>query len=96
MYIHDTPIVLYLVAAILGLAVGQFIDWMNKRLPEYKKVFSKEIFTEYFAEFKPNYILMLITAIIRDYNSKKSNKTFIFASLLSIIKSIHQERLIKQ
>ena len=37
---------------------------MNKRLPEYKKVFSKEIFTEYFAEFRPNYILMFVTATI--------------------------------
>ena len=41
-----------------------FIDWMNRRLPDYKKVFSKELFTEYFAEFKPNYILMLITSAI--------------------------------
>ena len=41
-----------------------FVDWMNKRLPEYKKVFSKEIFTEYFAEFRPNYILMFVTATI--------------------------------
>ena len=41
-----------------------FVDWMNKRLPEYKKVFTKELFTEYFAEFKPNYILMIVTAII--------------------------------
>ena len=37
---------------------------MNRRLPDYKKVFSKELFTEYFAEFKPNYILMLITSAI--------------------------------
>ena len=41
-----------------------FVDWMNKRLPEYKKVFTKEIFTEYFTEFKPNYILMIITSAI--------------------------------
>ena len=30
----------------------------------YKKVFSKEIFTKYFNEFRPNYILVIITPII--------------------------------
>lgn len=37
---------------------------MNKRLPEYKSVFSKEIITEYKTNFKPNYILMLVTVSI--------------------------------
>ena len=64
MYINDTHIGFYLLAAIIGLAVGQVIDWMNKRLPENKKVFTMEIFREYKIEFKPNYILMLITATI--------------------------------
>ena len=64
MYINETHIAYYAVFAIIGLFVGMFVDWMNKRLPEYKKVFSKEIFTEYFAEFRPNYILMFVTATI--------------------------------
>lgn len=64
MYINETHIGYYAIAAILGLFVGMLIEWMNKRLPEYKKVFSKEIFTEYFAKFKPNYIIMLTTSII--------------------------------
>ena len=62
MYINDTFIGFYLLAAIMGLAVGQFIDWMNERLPEYKKVFTREIFRTYKIKFKPNYILMLVTA----------------------------------
>ena len=37
---------------------------MNKRLPEYKKVFSLDMIKEYKKEFKPNYILMIITSII--------------------------------
>lgn len=37
---------------------------MNKRLPENKKVFTVELFKEYKKEFSPNYILMIITAII--------------------------------
>ena len=64
MYINETHIGFYAVVAIIGLFAGMLVDWMNKRLPEYKKVFSKEIFTEYFADFKPNYILMLITSAI--------------------------------
>ncbi len=64
MYINETHIIYYGIVAIIGLFVGMLVDWMNKRLPDYKKVFSKQIFTEYFAEFKPNYILMIITAVI--------------------------------
>ena len=64
MYINEIHIGYYAIIAIIGLFVGMFVDWMNKRLPEYKKVFSKEIFIEYFKEFKPNYILMLITSVI--------------------------------
>lgn len=64
MYINETHIGFYLLAMIIGIIVGQFIDWMNKRLPEYKKVFTKEIISEYRINFKPNYILMTINAII--------------------------------
>ena len=64
MYINETHIAYYAVFAIIGLFVGMFVDWMNRRLPDYKKVFSKELFTEYFAEFKPNYILMFVTSAI--------------------------------
>ena len=44
--------------------VGEFVNWMNKRLPENKKIFTLEIFKEYKKEFSPNYLLMIITAII--------------------------------
>ena len=49
---------------LFGLFVGEFVNWMNKRLPEEKKVISKDIFTEYKREFRPNYVLMIITSII--------------------------------
>ena len=64
MYFNDVHILYYVIAAIAGLLVGQIVDWANKRLPEYKKVFSRDIITEYKMEFKPNYILMLLTSII--------------------------------
>ena len=64
MYINDVNIIYYIIAAILGLFVGEVVNWANKRLPEYKKVISREFFTENRLEFKPNYILMILTAII--------------------------------
>ena len=62
MYLNNVHIAYYVVAGILGLIIGEFVSWMNKRLPEYKKVFSKDIITEYKMSFKPNYILMIITS----------------------------------
>lgn len=64
MYINDTHIGFYILFAILGLAIGQFTHWMSTRLPENKKIFSRDIFREYKIQFKPNYILMLITSVI--------------------------------
>ena len=64
MYINDVNIIYYVIAAIIGLFVGEGVNWANKRLPEYKPVFSKEFFTEMKMNFKPNYILMLVMAII--------------------------------
>ncbi len=64
MYINEINILYYVLFGIIGLFVGQFIDWCDIRLAEYKKVFSKEFFTEYRKIFKPKYILMFSTAII--------------------------------
>ena len=63
MYINDLHILIYFIAGVIGLFVGQFIDWCNLRLPEYKKVFSKDFFNEYLKNGKPRYILMIINAI---------------------------------
>lgn len=64
MYFNDVHIVYYVIASILGLFVGEFTHWMNQRLPEYKSVFSKDFLTEHKINFKPNYILMLLTSTI--------------------------------
>lgn len=64
MYINDVHIVYYVVSIILGLIAGQIVDWTNKRLPEYKKVISKDIIQEYKTKIKPNYILMFVMSAI--------------------------------
>ena len=64
LYINDVHILWYVAVGIIGLLIGQIVDWCNKRLPEYQKVLSKEFFTEYIRQLKPNYILMVVTAIM--------------------------------
>lgn len=64
MYFNDVHIAYYVVVAIVGLFMGELVAWLNVRLPDYKKVFSKEFFTERKMNFKPSYILMLITSVI--------------------------------
>ena len=60
MYLNNTHILYYVLFTILGLLSGQIVDWCIKRMPEHKKIISKD----FFKEFKPNYILMVITAVI--------------------------------
>ena len=64
MYFNDVNIGYYIAISIIGLIVGELVSWMNKRLPEYKKVFTNGALKEYAKQFKPNYILMILTAII--------------------------------
>lgn len=64
MYFNNVHILYYVAIGIIGLLMGQFIDWCNKRLPERKKVFSKEFFTSLKHELKPNYVLMVTNAIL--------------------------------
>ena len=63
MYINDLHILTYVAAGIIGLFVGQFIDWCSLRMPEYKKVFSRDFFKEYLKNTKPKYLLMVIVVV---------------------------------
>lgn len=60
MYINDVHILYYVLFAIIGMLIGQFIDWCNKRLPEKKKIFT----VDFFRQLKLNYPLMLLNSII--------------------------------
>lgn len=64
MYINDVNIVCYILFGILGAIVGQFTDWIIKRMSAEKKVFEKGALAEFRNEFVPNYKLMAITGII--------------------------------
>lgn len=63
MYIHDVHILYYVLIAILGALIGIFINWCNIRLPENKKIFSKDIFNKAKRQ-KVNYIIVISIAMI--------------------------------
>ena len=65
MYFNDVHILIYVVIAVAGFFIGKFVNWCNYSLPEYKKVFSKDIFkTRELDGYKPNLLLSLITMFI--------------------------------
>lgn len=64
MYLNDVHIISYVLVGLLGIFTGHFVDWCNKRLPEYKKVLTKEFFIETKMNFKPNYILILTNVVV--------------------------------
>ncbi len=64
MYFNNVHIKFYVIIAIIGFIVGKFVAWCNLRLPEDKKIFSKDFFKENKAgNIKGSYIMMIVTAI---------------------------------
>lgn len=64
MYINDMHILRYFFIGLLGLFVGQFLDWANDRLENHKKVICKEFFLQYLPHIKVNSKLIYPMAII--------------------------------
>ena len=78
MYINDVHILAYLFIALLGGAVGFFSGWCNERLPENKKIFTKEILLEY----KYN-----VVKFVKLLSSDISPISFVFAfKVFSVVK----------
>lgn len=63
-FYNDVHILYYVLFGMIGLIAGEFSNWMNNRLPEYKSVFTKNFIKEHRKSIKPNYILMIIEALI--------------------------------
>lgn len=65
MYFNNVHILFYVAIGIIGLFIGNFTGWMNKRLSEKQKVFAiKEFMNQNKKDFKPHYILMFTTSLI--------------------------------
>lgn len=63
MYFNDVHILVYVVIAIVGGFIGQFIDYCNRCFLKEQKIFSKESFEKYKRIMIPNYWLIGIIAV---------------------------------
>jgi len=64
MYINDIHILYYFFIGLLGLCIGQFLDYANSKLENHEKVLSREFFHEYLPNMKINFKNMIIVTVI--------------------------------
>ncbi len=64
MYFNNVHILIYVAIAVIGFFIGKLVSWCNYRLPEYKPVFSKDMFSKDKKDYKSNLLLSLITMLI--------------------------------
>lgn len=63
MYFNDVHIMVYVLFAIIGGIIGQFVDYCNRCFLKEQKIFSKESFSKYKRIMIPNYLLIAVNAI---------------------------------
>ena len=63
MYFNDVHILYYVVFAIVGGLIGQFVDYCNRCFLKEQKIFSKESFKKYKRIMIPNYWLIAIMGV---------------------------------
>ena len=54
MYVNDLPIYYYFTIGIIGLLIGQYMDWVIKRLRAKERVICKDFFKSYLKSFHIN------------------------------------------
>lgn len=64
MYIKDIHIVFYILAIIFGGITGRAVEWVNERLPEYKKVITKEYIKKRKKITRNTIILITINSVL--------------------------------
>ena len=64
MYFNNVHILIYVAIAVIGFFIGRLVNWCNYRLPDYKPVFSRDIFAKDKKDYKSNLLLSLITMLI--------------------------------
>ena len=64
MYINEIHILYYFFIGLLGLGVGQLLDWATKRMSDHKPIWSKDFLKVYSKNVKLNYKFMYLTAIV--------------------------------
>lgn len=87
MYFNNIHIMVYVLIAAIGCIVGKFMAWCNLRLPEDKKIFSKEYFSENReGNIKGSYIMMGIIAVLYVFLLYKFGIKDSFVKNLDLIK----------
>ncbi len=61
---NNVHILVYVAFGFLALVVGKLVAWLNVRLPEEKKVFSKEFFAENKKGIEKAYINMIVMVLL--------------------------------
>lgn len=90
MYINNIHILLYFFIGLLGLAVGQVMNWANPRLESHEKVFCKEFFNSYLPHMKINFTLNAIIAclyVVILYLCGMSVQTVVYIALTPMLLS---------
>lgn len=64
MYFNDVHILAYILIGILGIIVGNFIDYVSNMFIKEEKIFSKKNLLEHFKTRGSKYLLISITIII--------------------------------
>lgn len=64
MYFNDVHILIYIIFFMIGAIIGQLLDWVNKRIINKKRIFSKDIIEEYKNKININYRIALLNAIL--------------------------------
>lgn len=91
MYINNIHILLYFFIGLLGLAVGQIMNWANPRLENHEKVFCKEFFKVYLPHMKINFSLNAIIAclyVVILYLCGMSLQTVVYAVLTPMLLAV--------
>lgn len=64
MYINDTHILYYTLFGVIGFIVGCLASWFNTKLPEYRKILSKERYNKLKENIVPNYFIIIANVLI--------------------------------
>lgn len=91
MYINNIHILYYFFIGLLGLAVGQIMNWANIRLENHEKIFCREFFNGYLPHMKINFSLNAIIAclyVVILYLCGMSLQTVVYAVLTPMLLSV--------
>lgn len=91
MYINNIHILYYFFIGILGLGIGQIMNWANGRLENHEKVFGREFFCSYLPHMKINFTLNTIIAflyVVILYLFGMSLKSLVYVALTPMLLAV--------